>query len=221
MFFRIRQLKNKTIHIATNIQFQGLKLAGDEIIQKIDNDLSSMSSKISDPFLRQLGISDDWKPIYNTESWSYKLWVEIEKHKYYYNDIKRYKQGLKWEFENRPSDKIPGRGMKWVDKTEAIINCKLVDCVSEVKETKELNKLTLKEKWLKIEQIDREIFEHLSLKLKQQMPLTDIELFQYKRFIICRQLDIDFYELERAGKEKVSEEEEAMGKTVAAERSRG
>jgi hypothetical protein len=197
MFFRVRQLLDKEIYCLMSKKLVEEICEEKDIENHLQRNLIDLKTYTLDPFLKIIGIDDDFKPIFDTESWGYKLWLETKRETYHYGSVEKIKQGIQKEFANSPSDPhYPGRGMKWIDLTrdeECLQDTQLSFDIQDIKtRIDEFKKKTLIEKYYDIEIIDEKEFNKLSDRVKQgDNPLDEIENFQYKRFIRCSQLDID------------------------------
>jgi hypothetical protein len=197
MFFRVRQLIDKEIYVMMSQNFIEESVEEKDLENQLRRNLIDLNKSVLDPFLKLIGIDDDFKPIFDTDSWGYKLWLETKREVYNYGSVSKIKEGIHKEFSNPPDDpNYPGRGMNWVDLTTGEIprpKSKLdLDVVNKKSDLEKLKKNNLVENYCDITIIDEDRFIELSDRLKKgENPLDEIENFQYKRFIRCSQFDVD------------------------------
>lgn len=122
MIFRVRQLNKKKI----NIFFDTKKYAKYEIEEhQIEKRLNQRCSLLTREFglpLKNNGIClETLRPLYDREHWSYTVWFETAKNKIRYNKPLNFKDYFRNLLCNKPSDKFPGRGMKFIDCSNQII----------------------------------------------------------------------------------------------------
>jgi hypothetical protein len=197
MFFRVRQLLDQEIWCLMSKKIVEEVCQEQDIENHLQRSLLNLKTYTLDPFLKILGVDDDFRPIFDTDSWGYKLWLETKRETYHYGSVKKIKEGIHKEFANSPSDPhYPGRGMKWIDLTTKQGEVSTTSISFDIENVKcniiEFKKKTLREKYYDTEIISEKDFIKLSDRVKKgDNPLDEIENFQYKRFIRCRQLDID------------------------------
>jgi len=197
MFFRVRQLLDKTIHILLyKLCPSSNSVKSCDIESKLKKDLTMFNNVLGLPFLKNFGFDEDFNPTFDTDDWSYKLWLETKKEEYNYNSIKKIKLGIQKEFCNKPYNiDYAGRGMKWIDKTvdnNHIDHSSLIDNQGVLEKIKSFKLMENTTRFTDIPRIEKRDFTKFSDRIKKgNNPLDEIELYQYERYITCVKLDID------------------------------
>ena len=128
MLFRIRQLNLKTINLFFDTDRSNPYKFDDKDLEK---DLLSKSESIfealgSRPTQCNNILDKYYQPVFDTDHWSYSLWVETARNKIKYSKDENFKKGLIQELTNSPQDPLyAGRGMKLIDHSLKIEKLKI------------------------------------------------------------------------------------------------
>ena len=191
MFFRVRQLLDKEIHILLYNKLQPYEGEAAMIENNLRNKFNEYVNSTIDPFLKVVGLDDEFKPIFDTTSWSYKLWLETKKELYNYDSVSKIKEAIKNEFYNKPDNPIyAGRGCQFIDKSsQEAIQVQLENRWDEIQAFREQTELT---NYILQDPLTENEFTRLADRLKEgKDPLTELETFKYKRHLKLRYFDID------------------------------
>ena len=192
MLFRLRQLKDKEYQILYDKKGSTpYTIEHHEVEDMLYNKTERLFECIGKSFnvahlSLNIDANTDFKPNYNIKHWTYKLWKEITKDKVKYSKPYNFKKRLMQEFNNKRTDLIPGREMKWIDATlgEQQVNLSLEEIQQIAEKTKEMKVVIETQEDMKLKQ-------KLALK-----PLTGKEYSKIDKDLKCSG-DVNYEDIER------------------------
>ena len=117
MLFRIRQLKDKEFHIFYQKEKDSYHIDEDNLESQMLKNSETIFDTFGKPCCEKpFELDQKYKPVFNTEHWSYTMWMETVYNTCHYAKSYNFKKGIISELCNNPKDlNYAGRGMKLID----------------------------------------------------------------------------------------------------------
>ena len=204
MMARVRRLLDKKINIFfdkdENPVYRINENQVDNLMkQDCETLFDAMGKDYSRPVYQHWGLDENFKHTFDTEHWTYVQWVETTKSKLFYSKNDNFKKSMIAELTNHPRDmRHAGRGMMLVDHSLETSHISEEDLIeinefkSDVEQAKKhtiLNKIDI---WRNIEVPNEANISDICERMDRGENINDTELIQYNKYMIEKNLYIDW-----------------------------
>jgi len=187
---------DKTISIIFDNNIIGYGVTECDIISTLYNRTDILYKHLPPTYAPQTGLNpSDGKPIYDTQSLPFIIWLENQKNKIKYSNPLIVKNTIQEHYSNNPKNpETPGFGMKWVDHSTG---CEAT--IEQVEKHLENKKKVIASRkefdtnyFMQVPEITHTQFVEIGDKFKVNKEVTRQELAQYQLYHLEMDYKIDF-----------------------------